>query len=301
MIAYEGKDPYIFVSYSHVDTDKVVPIISKLKQRMCRVWYDEGLFPGESWNDSIADHLKNCEVFLIFISESSVKSKYVFTELNYALSKDKKIIPIKLDNVDMPSGIEMMLSAIQILDIAAVAELDEAVRLIALTLPTSVFSTTSTPFLEDLGHSFFLISRDVERADTNRINACSVIAKMPDGEECEIFSLKRLGAYETDYKISSVDVMRDYFYTGKIRGSYQINIKGQYNLEYPLYGPDVDVLLICILRIPRHGAPTMRLVDYQYVDSVSSYSKQDEEELDVVGEKGWSCQIKKYLEEKLYS
>lgn len=300
MIAYEGKDPYVFVSYSHSDSDKVIPIIKQLKQRMCRVWYDEGLTPGESWNDSIADHLKGCEAFMIFISENSVRSKYVFTEINYAISKEKSILPIRLDKVDMPSGIEMMLSAIQMLDVSDAEGPEAAVSSIAANLPSTVFSLTGTPFLEDLGHSFYLISRDVERADTNKINACSIIARSKDGEEHEIFSLKRLGAFETYYKISSVDVMRDYFYSGKIRGSYQINLKGIYNLEYPLYGPDVDVLLICILRIPRHGVPTMKLVDYQYVDAVSSSTKEDEEDLDVVGEKGWSTQIKKYLEEKLY-
>ena len=31
MIAYEGKDPYIFVSYSHRDMDTVMPIIAELK------------------------------------------------------------------------------------------------------------------------------------------------------------------------------------------------------------------------------------------------------------------------------
>ena len=75
---------------------------------------------------------------------------------------------------------------------------------------------------------------------------------------------------------------------------------GSFGLEYPLYGPDVDVLLIFVLRIPRHGEPTLKLVDYQYVDSVSSLNCPEFEDLDVVGESGWSGQIKGYLEEILY-
>ena len=36
-IAYEGKEPFIFISYSHKDSDRVVPIIEGLQQRGFRV------------------------------------------------------------------------------------------------------------------------------------------------------------------------------------------------------------------------------------------------------------------------
>ena len=31
--AYEGKEPYIFISYAHKDVNVVLPIISKLQDR----------------------------------------------------------------------------------------------------------------------------------------------------------------------------------------------------------------------------------------------------------------------------
>ncbi|MBO5415523.1 MAG: toll/interleukin-1 receptor domain-containing protein [Clostridia bacterium] len=302
MIAYEGKEPYAFVSYSHRDIDLVLPIIARLKQNMCRVWYDEGLTPGESWNDSIAEHLKNCSQFILFISPDSIASKYVMSEINYALTKDKDIVPVILRKTELPAGLEMMLGTIQFLDISDYnGDIGKSVGMISSVLSKSVFSLTSMPFLEDLGYSFYMTTQNVERQEINEKSAATIFCRDSEGKETEIFNLSRLGAYEVSYRISSVEAMKDYFFPGKIIGSYQINIMGTFLLEYPLYGPDVDVLLILILRIPRHGEPTLKLVDYQYVDSVSSLNCLEQENLDVVGEIGWSAQIKKYLEGKLYN
>ena len=299
MIAYEGKEPYVFVSYSHRDSDRVFPIIAALKQKMCRVWYDEGLTPGESWNDSIAEHLLNCSQFIVLISPDSIKSKYVMSEINYALTKDKSIIPVILRKTALPAGLEMMLGTVQFLDISDEVDINKCVTVISSLLPSSVFSMTNMPFLQDLGYSFYLKTQEVERQEIREKDAATVICRDSEGRELELLKLGRLGAYEASYRISSVDSIKDYFFPGKIRGSYRINVLGSFFLEYPLYGPDVDVLLILILRIPRHGDPTVKLVDYQYVNSVASLCCSEQEAPDVVGELGWSTQIKDYLEGKL--
>ena len=41
--AYNGNEPYIFISYAHKDSDKVLPIIRELQSRGYRVWYDAGI------------------------------------------------------------------------------------------------------------------------------------------------------------------------------------------------------------------------------------------------------------------
>ena len=43
---YEGKEPYIFISYAHKDSDRVFPILEELDRRGYRVWYDDGIAPG---------------------------------------------------------------------------------------------------------------------------------------------------------------------------------------------------------------------------------------------------------------
>ena len=43
---YRGDSPYIFISYSHKDSDVVFDIIGQLQMKQYRIWYDEGIDPG---------------------------------------------------------------------------------------------------------------------------------------------------------------------------------------------------------------------------------------------------------------
>jgi len=38
--AYQGDDPYIFVSYAHDDADLVFPEMQRLRDAGFNVWYD---------------------------------------------------------------------------------------------------------------------------------------------------------------------------------------------------------------------------------------------------------------------
>ena len=51
--AYKGDDPYVFVCYSHADSDLVYPELMWLKKRSCNIWYDEGITPGEEWTEEL--------------------------------------------------------------------------------------------------------------------------------------------------------------------------------------------------------------------------------------------------------
>ena len=60
--AYEGKEPYIFVSYAHKDSPAVFHIVEQLSARGYRIWYDEGIEPGSEWPEYIANHLLGAEM-----------------------------------------------------------------------------------------------------------------------------------------------------------------------------------------------------------------------------------------------
>ena len=114
--AYEGNQPYIFISYAHKDTDTVLPIIESLIASGFRVWYDAGIEKGSHWNDNIANHLENCTIFIPLISKAFCESKYCQMELHHACVKDKDPLPIYLENVDLSAvsrGNDMWISQFQ--------------------------------------------------------------------------------------------------------------------------------------------------------------------------------------------
>ncbi len=103
--------PYIFASYSHDDKDLVYPIISKIYEAGWNIWYDEGIEIDSEYDDVIANHIVNCDLFILFVSNSSVKSEYIRNfELKFAIRNKKKILTYWIENVlEIPSGIEMLL------------------------------------------------------------------------------------------------------------------------------------------------------------------------------------------------
>ena len=46
--AHSGSAPYLFVSYAHVNADKVYPEIAWLHEAGINIWYDEGITAGQS-------------------------------------------------------------------------------------------------------------------------------------------------------------------------------------------------------------------------------------------------------------
>jgi len=111
--AYQGKEPFIFVSYAHKDSDVVYGEIKRLHEEGYRIWYDEGISPANEWPEEIAEAIKKCSTFLVFISPQSVESKNVKNEINYALSKNKKFIAVHAKKTILPSGLELQMGSIQ--------------------------------------------------------------------------------------------------------------------------------------------------------------------------------------------
>lgn len=111
--AYEGREPFVFVSYAHKDTDKVMGVLTELDRRGYRIWYDDGIVPGSEWPENIAEHLTDSAMVLAFISQNSIDSPNCRREITFALSKRKPFLSVVLERTEMSPGMELQLSAQQ--------------------------------------------------------------------------------------------------------------------------------------------------------------------------------------------
>lgn len=112
---YEGSEPFAFISYCHADEAIVYPYIEMLAKRGYRVWYDEGINPGDEWPEVIAKHLDESTYFIAFISENSIASHNCKREVNFAIQKRKAFMAVFLEEVKLSLGLEMALSTVQAL------------------------------------------------------------------------------------------------------------------------------------------------------------------------------------------
>ena len=100
---YEGKRPYLFISYPHKESETVVDTIRILHEQRYRLWYDEGIPAGSDWPANIARHMQECDAVICFISDHFLKSQNCFSEIRAAVHLRKPILVVYLDD-SVPTG-----------------------------------------------------------------------------------------------------------------------------------------------------------------------------------------------------
>ena len=113
--AYTGKDPYVFVSYAHDDSEQVFSEIIHLNDNGFNIWYDEGIHPGVSWRQEIANRILSANWFAYFVSPRSVSSSNCIKEINFALDNHIPLVIIYMEETVLPSGLGLALGDIQAL------------------------------------------------------------------------------------------------------------------------------------------------------------------------------------------
>ena len=88
----------VFISYAHADREVVKSIAATLSKAKHDVWVDyERLVPGDNWAEKVATGLKQSDAIVTVISPSSMKSRFVRADIDYALTTPKlegRLIPV---------------------------------------------------------------------------------------------------------------------------------------------------------------------------------------------------------------
>lgn len=110
--AYKGSEAYVFVCYAHSDADTVYVDLVELDRHGVNIWYDEGIPAGSSWRGEIAAAIKGAERLVYFISSASLKSSHCLREVDYAITHDIEIIPVYLEEIELPGELELVLNRV---------------------------------------------------------------------------------------------------------------------------------------------------------------------------------------------
>lgn len=94
----DEEPPFVFISYSHLDRDTVLGILSGLYESGWRIWYDEGLTIGDHYDETLENHIRNCTAVLLFVTQNSAQSRYIIdNEIPWAIRYGKPVIRCVLD------------------------------------------------------------------------------------------------------------------------------------------------------------------------------------------------------------
>ena len=113
--AYDGDESYVFVCYSHSDSQSVYADLHALTKLEINVWYDEGISAGSSWRAEIAGAISGAKQFIFYISKMSLQSAHCLREVDYALNHDIEIIPVYLEDCSLPPELDLVLNRVHAL------------------------------------------------------------------------------------------------------------------------------------------------------------------------------------------
>ncbi len=104
----------IFISYSSKDSEKADQLSELLASSGLSVWIDrQGIVGAEQWATEIVEGIKTCTTFIILLSPNSIESENVLRELSLASEKRKRVLPVDIEQVELPSSFEYPLAGLQ--------------------------------------------------------------------------------------------------------------------------------------------------------------------------------------------
>ena len=88
----------VFISYSSLDRDRVIPVVDYLRSSGISVWVDEGnIHAADLWSEQIVQAIADCRVMVVMLSSNSTDSHNVVKEAMLASEQKKALLPVYLE------------------------------------------------------------------------------------------------------------------------------------------------------------------------------------------------------------
>ena len=114
----------VFISYSSLDRDRVMPVVESLRGNGITVWVDEGnIHAADLWSEQIVQAIADCRVMVVMLSQNSTDSHNVVKEVMLASEQKKALLPVYLEPAEVPAKLQYQLAGIQHLELFGQDEL----------------------------------------------------------------------------------------------------------------------------------------------------------------------------------
>lgn len=113
----ERDDYDIFISHAGPDKEQAIAICESLESHGLRCWIaPRDVYSGNSYLEEILDGVSKSKSLLLLLSSNTENAEYVINEVERAKSYRRKIFTIRLEDVEIPRSLELILSAQQWID-----------------------------------------------------------------------------------------------------------------------------------------------------------------------------------------
>jgi TolB-like protein len=104
----------VFISYAAKDRTRVLDLVDRLRDAGVSVWIDQmGIEGATMWSQEIVAAIRSCNVLILAISENSAGSENVVKEVALASEGRKRILPVYIEQAEIPESMAYQLAGIQ--------------------------------------------------------------------------------------------------------------------------------------------------------------------------------------------
>lgn len=154
----------IFLSYSRHDKEVVLSVSRELQALGHEITVDvDSVLPGQDWRKVLATGLRDSEVYVVFLSQNSLASSSVLSEVGAARAYSEEsgrmlVIPVLIEDVPIPSSIN---------DVLVLSALDTDATTVAQKIDAAIARFVGTRIAKDDQQESF--SRIVEENSSSYI------------------------------------------------------------------------------------------------------------------------------------
>ena len=107
----------VFISYASKDRKRILDLVDRLSAAGVSVWIDQmGIEGATMWSQEIVAAIRDCKVLILAISKNSAGSENVVKEVALASEGRKRILPVYLEQAEIPESMAYQLAGIQRVD-----------------------------------------------------------------------------------------------------------------------------------------------------------------------------------------
>ncbi|MDP6795781.1 MAG: toll/interleukin-1 receptor domain-containing protein, partial [Verrucomicrobiota bacterium] len=104
----------VFISYASQDRARILDLVERLRTAGVSVWIDQmGIEGATMWSQEIVAAIRGCKVLILAISGHAASSENVVKEVALASEGRKRILPVYLEQAEIPESMAYQLAGIQ--------------------------------------------------------------------------------------------------------------------------------------------------------------------------------------------
>ena len=104
----------IFISHASKDFDQADRIRAKLEEKGLECWIaPRDIAPGMPYPEAIMQGLKQSPYMIVLLTPNANDSKFVLREVEFAISKNKRVFPLKFEEIPLAPSFSFFLDLVQ--------------------------------------------------------------------------------------------------------------------------------------------------------------------------------------------